>query len=95
MRFFVALAFACGTLATAVQVQPLRTAAETQDMLSSEPDVQGAGFGIETAPEMAGYVTGKALGSYFIFKSWLSMIGPTTMLFPNTRERTLLIQPHI
>ncbi|KAG5957048.1 hypothetical protein E4U57_002068 [Claviceps arundinis] len=54
MRFFVALAFACGTLATAVQVQPLRTAAETHDTLSSEPDVQGAGFGIETAPEMAG-----------------------------------------
>ncbi|KAG6058827.1 hypothetical protein E4U32_004384 [Claviceps aff. humidiphila group G2b] len=48
MRFLVALAFACGTLATAVQ--PLGTAAETYDM----SDVRGAGFGIETAPETAG-----------------------------------------
>ncbi|KAG6181841.1 hypothetical protein E4U36_003801 [Claviceps purpurea] len=51
MRFFVALAFACGTLATAVL--PLGTAAEAHDILSSESDIQRAGFDIETAPDMA------------------------------------------
>ncbi|KAG6264764.1 hypothetical protein E4U49_001444 [Claviceps purpurea] len=51
MRFFVALAFACGTLATAVL--PLGTADEAHDILSSESDIQRAGFDIETAPDMA------------------------------------------
>ncbi|KAG6019440.1 hypothetical protein E4U40_007023 [Claviceps sp. LM458 group G5] len=51
MRVFVALAFACGALAAAVQ--PLEAAAEAHDILSTESDLQDAIFDID-APEMAG-----------------------------------------
>ncbi|KAG6297885.1 hypothetical protein E4U09_001207 [Claviceps aff. purpurea] len=52
MRVFVALAFACGALAAAVQ--PLEAAAEAHDILSAESDLQDAVFDIDTAPEMTG-----------------------------------------
>ncbi|KAG6117052.1 hypothetical protein E4U13_001386 [Claviceps humidiphila] len=53
MRVFVALAFACGALAAAVQ--PLEAAAEAHDILSAESDLQDAIFDIDAAPEMAGF----------------------------------------
>lgn len=92
MRFFVALAFACGTLATAVL--PLGTAAEAHDILSSESDIQRAGFDIETAPDMAvaEYVPGKALGSSSIFKSCSSA---RRRYYSLGQKTTLLIRPHI
>ncbi|KAG6113483.1 hypothetical protein E4U31_000717 [Claviceps sp. LM219 group G6] len=52
MRVFVALAFACGALAAAVQ--PLNAAAEAHDISSVESDLQDAIFDIDAAPEMAG-----------------------------------------
>lgn len=53
MRLFVALAFACGAMAAAVQ--PLDTATEANEMLSLESDLQDAVLDIDT-PEWAGYV---------------------------------------
>ncbi|KAG6172090.1 hypothetical protein E4U22_004607 [Claviceps purpurea] len=52
MRVFVALTFACGAMAAAVQ--PLDTAAEANEMLSLESDLQDAALNIDTAPEWAG-----------------------------------------
>ncbi|KAG5974309.1 hypothetical protein E4U56_004821 [Claviceps arundinis] len=52
MRVFVALAFACGALAAAVQ--PLEAAAEAHGALSAESDLQDAIFDIDAAPKMAG-----------------------------------------
>ncbi|KAG6115289.1 hypothetical protein E4U14_000940 [Claviceps sp. LM454 group G7] len=52
MRVFVALAFACGAMAAAVQ--PLDIAAEANGILSVESDLQDAVVDIDAASEWAG-----------------------------------------
>ncbi|KAG5939165.1 hypothetical protein E4U59_003290 [Claviceps monticola] len=52
MKVFVALTFACGAMAAAVQ--PLDTAAEPNEMLSLESDLQDAALAIDTTPEWPG-----------------------------------------
>ncbi|KAG6172093.1 hypothetical protein E4U22_004604 [Claviceps purpurea] len=49
MRVFVALAFACG--ATAAAVQPLAPAVDAHDIVSANSDLQSAAFDLESAPE--------------------------------------------
>ncbi|KAG6160025.1 hypothetical protein E4U35_008164 [Claviceps purpurea] len=49
MRVLVALAFACG--ATAVAVQPLAPAVDAHDIVSADSDLQSAAFDLESAPE--------------------------------------------
>ncbi|KAG5930786.1 hypothetical protein E4U60_006900 [Claviceps pazoutovae] len=54
MRVLVALAFACG--ATAAAVQPLAPAAEAHGIVSANSDLQNAAFDLESAPEeLAGH----------------------------------------
>ncbi|KAG6224442.1 hypothetical protein E4U09_000639 [Claviceps aff. purpurea] len=52
MRIFVALAFACGALAAAVQ--PLEPASEARDVLTSDFDMKGAYLDMDTDSEVAG-----------------------------------------
>ncbi|KAG6084552.1 hypothetical protein E4U30_007853 [Claviceps sp. LM220 group G6] len=49
MRVLVALAFACG--ATAAAIQPLAPAADAHDIVPADSDLQSAAFDLETAPE--------------------------------------------
>lgn len=70
MRVLVALAFACG--ATAAAVQPLAPAADAHDIVSADSDLQSATFDLETAPEeLAGYVAEK--GGIFPHKKNLDL----------------------
>lgn len=55
MRVFVALAFACGALAAAVQ--PLEPASEARDVLPSDFDMKGTYLDMDTDSEVAGYVS--------------------------------------
>ncbi|KAG5935332.1 hypothetical protein E4U59_005678 [Claviceps monticola] len=52
MRVFVALAFACGALAAAIQ--PLEPAPEARDVLTSDFDMKGACLDLDIDSEVAG-----------------------------------------